>query len=67
MAFCEAFTSCEAETVLFCAFFCPVFDSTGRRRNGKIRYVAFFVLCEKNMSLMCMKFAFTWCYFCVGP
>ena len=67
MAFCEAFTSWEAETMPFCTFFALFYDSTGRHINGKIRYVAFFVLCEKNMSLMCMKSAFTWCYFCVGP
>ena len=67
MATGEASSSFEAKTSLVLCYFCSGLYTTRRQIDGKIRYVAIFSVFEKNMSLMSIKFAFIWWYFCIGP
>ena len=53
----------ESLTVL--CYFCSGFYTTRRQIDGKVRYVAIFSVFEKNMSLMYIKLAFIWWYFCI--
>ena len=57
----------RGENLTVLCYFCSGLYTTRRQIDGKIRYVAIFSVFEKNMSLMPIKFAFIWWYFCIGP
>ena len=57
----------RGENLTVLCYFCSGLYTTRRQIDVKIRYVAILPVFEKNMSLMSIKFAFIWWYFCVGP
>ena len=58
----------QGEILTVLCYFCSDLYTTRLQIDGKIRYVAiFFPYLKKDMSLMSMKCAFIWWYFCIGP
>ena len=57
----------RGENLTVLCYFCSGIYMTRRQIDGKFRYVTIFFLLEKNMSLLSIKFAFLWWYFCIGP
>ena len=57
----------RGENLTVLCYFYSGFYTIRRQIDGKIRYVGIFLLFDKNMSLISIKSALIWWYFCFGP